>query len=51
MYLAEEIAEGRVTEGVGLVRAELQHSNSIGGGEINALGMSLEAGNGTVDCI
>lgn len=49
-YLAEEVAEGRVAEGVGFIRAELQHSNSIGRGEVDALGLRLEAGDGAVDC-
>ena len=50
LYLTEEIAEGGVAKRVGLVRAKLQHSDSIGGGEVDTLGLRLEAGDGRVDC-
>lgn len=49
-YLAEEIAEGRVSQCVGLVRAELQHGDGVGRREVDSLGLRLEAGDGGINC-
>ena len=47
---AEEVAEGRVAQGNGLVGAELQHGDCVCRGEVDACGLGLEARDGGVDC-
>jgi hypothetical protein len=44
VLLREKVAESRVTEGMGLVRAKLEHGNGIGGREIDTASLRLETG-------
>jgi len=41
VFLTEQVAECRVPKGMGLIRAELEHGNSIGCGEVDTRSLRL----------
>jgi len=49
VLLGEKLAEARVAERVGLVRAQLEHSDDVGGGEVETLHLTVESVDGAVE--